>query len=184
MNLTKQDMKDLPNSPAGDETKEKLVEYVSLVMDGVTKPDALKRALPERYMRAVDRANDAESNGKGKGNVLNANVKKEINQVERSLFCRKLYESEHKDWWIKFLGKKQKAYETLFKIGLDEGESARNRVEAIKTMLQFMPDKAPEAIKVDVQVTSDDDFKAMLKEKQRMLHKAANDIVDVEVIEA
>lgn len=182
MNLTKKELKELPNSPAGNETKRNIAEYVSLVMSGKPKTEALKQALPDRYQRAEERAAEND-NGKGKGSVLNANLQKEINQVERSQYAKDLYASEHKDWWIKFLGKKQKAFETLFEIGLDKRENARNRVDAIRTLLQHMPDKQQD-IKVDVQVNAGQDFKEMLKQKQNELYKIANgEVIDVEPIE-
>lgn len=175
MNLTKQDIKDLPNSPIGNETKECVTQYVMLVYERVPKPDALKEAFPDRYQRAVDRAG-------GNQDVLNANIRKEINQVERSKYCRDIYASEHKDWWIKFLTKKEKVFENLVNIALDEGESARTRVEASRAFLQFAPEKAIENnVKVEVNVTGDDFKKTLLERKKALYDTATMDVIDVEV---
>jgi len=183
MRLTKQELKDLPNSPAGQESKKHIVSYVGHVMTGMTKTDALKLCFPERYERAMSRAKDADPDGKGKGNVVNANLSKEVNQVERSRLCKDLYNAEHKDWWIKFLVKKQKGFEILFDLGQDKDVSPRERINALNTMLTHLPEKAPDAIKVEHSI-SEDDFKSNLLTMKKKLFDAANEAaIDVEVVE-
>lgn len=175
--ITKQELKNLPNSPVGDEKKEQVVEFVGYVMDRVPKEDALRKAYPERYKRAVERAN-------GNASVVDANIRKEINQIERSAYAKSIYQAEEKTWWIKFLGKKHKSLETLYEIGEDEGEKARTRVEAIKVLLQFMP-QAPQNIEVTHKVEGEISFVDQLAKKKRDLYKLANkadeDIIDAEV---
>lgn len=177
-NLTKSDMKNLP-SVNGDEYKEQCAYYTELVFTKMNKIEAFKKAFPDRYKDALDKTG-------GNPSVVNANIAKEINKIERSKFVQECFYSANKHWWMKFLGKKQDIYEKLYDTAMDDEESTQNRLNASKIFLQFIPD-APKEDKVIVEVkVGSDEFKDMLLEKKRALYNAANntdDIIDGEIDE-
>ena len=175
--LTKADIAMLPKSPVGSETKEKFAEYVQMVMNRVNKKEIIKIVFPERYERAVERAS-------GKQSVIDANLTKEVNQIDRSVYVQELYASANKHWWITFLDKKQDLYENLYNISMDTGEETRDRISASRTLLQFLPE-APREDKLEItHKVQGEDFKSKLLEMKRELHSAANNsAIDVDVID-
>jgi hypothetical protein len=158
-----------------DPEKGKYAEYVLLVLGGKKKGEALQEVFPERYQRAIENAN-------GNTRLHSSNITKEIRYIERSNICKELYEQAHKTWWIQFLEKKNKIYENLYSMALDEGINPRERVSASKVMLEHMP-SFQEDIKVQVEVKqTKEDFVSQLREMQIALHKQANkDFIDVEL---
>ena len=158
-----------------DPQKGKYAEYVLLVLGGKKKGEALEEAFPERYKAAIERAG-------GNTRLHASNIKKAIMHVERSSVCKELYEQAHKTWWIQFLDKKNKIYENLYSMALDEGINPRERVSASKVMLEHMP-TFQEDVKVQVEVKqSKEDFVSQLREMQIALHKQANnEVIDVEL---
>jgi len=176
MGLTKADIAILPKSPMGNESKESFSEYVAMVMDRVPKTQVLKIVYPERYKRAVDRAS-------GKQSVIDANVRKEINQIDRSKYVQSLYEAADKTWWIKFLDKKQDLYEGLFDIAKDKNEMTKDRISASKTLLHYLPSAVQEQkIEHTHKLEAEESFKDRLHSMKRELHLAANtDVIDVVV---
>lgn len=158
-----------------DPEKGKYAEYVLLVLGGSKKGEALKQVFPDRHKKALERAT-------GNDRLFAAEVKKEINYIERNKVCKELYEQAHKTWWIQFLEKKNKLYENLYDIALDTRIHARERVAASKVMLEHMP-SFKEDINVKVEVKqSKEDFVAQLREMQLALHKQANsEVIDVQV---
>lgn len=157
-----------------DPEKGKYAEYVLLVLGGTKKGEALRQVFPDRYDRAIGRAS-------GNTRLHSAEITKEIRHIERTKVCKELYEQSHKTWWIQFLEKKNKLYENLYDMALDEGIHARDRVSASKVMLEHMP-SFKEDINVKVEVKqSKADFVEQLREMQIALHKQANkDAIDVE----
>lgn len=177
MGLTKADMAILPKSPMGNETKELFSEYVELVMERVPKSTILKTLFPDRYQRAVDRAS-------GKQSVIEANVRKEINQIERAKYVQSLFEAADKHWWIQFLDKKQDLYEGLFEIAKDKGEQTKDRISASKTLLHYMPSAIREQkVEHTHKLEGEESFKDRLSTMKKELHSAANsDAIEVEVV--
>ena len=158
-----------------DPDKGRYAEYVLLVLGGKKKGEALQQVFPERHARAVERTG-------GNPKVLGANIKKEIRYIESTKICKELYEQSHKTWWIQFLEKKNKLYENLYDIALNEGIIPRDRIAASKVMLEHMP-SFKEDINVKVEVKqSKEDFVSQLREMQIALHKQANsEVIDVEL---
>ena len=158
-----------------DPDKKKYAEYVLLVLGGSPKGKAIKEVWPDRYQRAIDRAN-------GNNNLIPANIRKEVTYIERTKICQELYEQSHKSWWINFLEKKNKLYENLYDMALDTDINPRERVSASKVMLEHMP-SFQEDINVKVEIKqSKEDFVTQLKDMQRKLQKTAvEDMVVIEV---
>ena len=158
-----------------DPEKGRYAEYVLLVLGGKKKGEALQEVFPDRYARAIEKAS-------GNTRLHASNIKKEIMQVERTKVCKELYAQSHKTWWIQFLEKKNRLYENLYNMALDEGINPRERVAASKVMLEHMP-SFQEDIKVQVEVKqTKEDFVNQLREMQIALHKQANkDFIDVEL---
>lgn len=176
-NLTKNDMKHLPNIN-GDKYKEQCAYYTELVFTKMDKIEAFKQSFPERYQTAIDNAN-------GNNGLINANVTKEINKLERNKFVQECFYSANKHWWIKFLGKKQDIYEKLYETALDDNERTSDRLNASKIFLSYIPD-APKDDKITIEVkVGSTEFKDMLLEKKRELYNAANseDIIEGEIDE-
>lgn len=174
MGITKEELKSLPKSPMDNESKQQILDYVNMVMEGSSRTNALKTVYPERYERAIERAG-------GNKAVIAANVKKEFNQVERSKYAQQLFTSAEKHWWMKFLTKKQKLYDKLYKIALDDDETTKNQISAAKVLLTCLP-SAPREDKLEItHKVQADEFKAMLLDKKKQLYSAANDVIDVEV---
>jgi hypothetical protein len=176
MHIDKHIAKKLPKIVESEEDK-KIAEYVLDVLSGMKKGDALKAHFPDRYKTAIDRAD-------GNTRLHASNIKKQINHIERTKVCKKLYEEAHKNWWILFLEKKHKLYENLYGIALDDGVIPRDRIAASKVMLEHMP-TFQEDVNVKVEVKqSKEDFVAQLKEMQKKLHQTAvgntEDVIDVE----
>jgi hypothetical protein len=117
--------------------------------------------------------------------LINANVTKEINKLERNKFVQECFYSANKHWWIKFLGKKQDIYEKLYETALDDNERTSDRLNASKIFLSYIPD-APKDDKITIEVkVGSTEFKDMLLEKKRELYNAANseDIIEGEIDE-
>lgn len=160
-----------------DPEKGKYAEYVLLVLGGAKKGEALEQIFPERHAKAIERA-------AGNTRLHAAEIKKEINHIERTNICKELYEQAHKTWWIQFLEKKSKLYENLYDMALDKAVHPRDRVSASKVMLEHMPSfKEDINIKVEVK-QSKDDFVQQLRDMQIALQKQAiaqGEVIDVEV---
>lgn len=158
-----------------DPEKGKYAEYVLLVLGGTKKGEALGQVFPERHAKAIARAS-------GNTQLHGAELKKEIRHIERSKVCKELYEQSHKTWWIQFLEKKNKLYENLYGLALDDGVIPRDRIAASKVMLEHMP-SFQEDINVKVEVKqSKADFVGQLREMQLALHKQAQEkVIDVEL---
>ena len=175
MGITKEELALLPKCPMDNESKQNVVDYVSMVMDGKSRAKALKEVYPLRYERAVQRAS-------GNKRVIDANVQKEYNQVERSKYAQQMFTSAEKHWWMKFLTKKQKIYEKAYGIAMDDEQETKDQLTAMRMLMQYLP-SAPKEDKLEItHKIQGDDFKAMLDEKKRLLHRAANDdVIDVVV---
>lgn len=175
-NLTKADMKKLPKIN-GNEFKESCAYYTELIFTKTDKREAFKKAFPDKYQLAIERAC-------GNPNLIEAKIKKGINQVESSAFMQECFYAANKHWWMKFIHKKNDIYEKVYDTATDDTESTRDRLNAAKIFLQFAPDTPKEEkITVEVKVGSDE-FKNMLLEKKKQIHNAANEsIEDVEVID-
>jgi len=174
-NLTKNDMKHLPNTN-GDNFKEQCAYYTELVFTKHNKTESFRIAFPDKYQQAIDRAG-------GNNNVVNANIKKAINQVENSKFMQECFTVANKHWWMKFIGKKQQVLEKLYDDAISDELDIRDRHNASKLFMSYVPD-APKEEKVTVEVkVGSDEFKNMLLEKKRLLHSTANneEIIDAEV---
>lgn len=169
-------MKELPNSPIGSESKEQVADYVELVMNRVSRPKALKQAYPERYARAVSRAS-------GNDKVVDANIKKEYNQIERSKYAQGLFTAADKMWWVKFLDRKQDIYDKLYDIATNDDEDTKDQISSARALLQYLP-TAPREDKLEVtHKVHQESFKDMLNAKKKELHSAANgEAIDVEVV--
>jgi len=175
MHIDKHIVKKLPKLVEKEEDKV-YADYVLDVLSGTKKGDALKAHFPERYKRAIERAD-------GNTRVHGANIQKEIRGIERKGLVKKLYEEAHKNWWILFLEKKHKLYENLFDLAIDEDVIPRDRIAASKVMLEHMP-TFQEDINVKVEVKqSKEDFVMQLKDMQKKLQKTAiqEDVIDVEI---
>lgn len=175
MNINKHVHKQL-SKVVEDPEKGRYAEYVMLVLGGKKKGEALQEIFPEKYQRAIDRA-------EGNTRLHASNIKKEINWVERNKVCKELYEQAHKTWWIQFLEKKQALYENLYDMALDKSINPRERVSASKVMLEHMP-SFQEDINVKVEVKqSKEDFVQQLRDMQIKLQKQAieQEIIDVEI---
>ena len=160
-----------------DPEKGKYAEYVLMVLGGSKKGDALKEVFPDRHQRAIERA-------AGNPKVIGANVKKEINHIERTKICKQLFEQSHKTWWIQFLDKKHKLYENLYGLAIDDSVIPRDRIAASKVMLEHMP-SFQEDINVKVEVKqSKEDFVANLRNMQLQLFRQANNKEDLDTMEA
>ena len=171
--LTKHDMKNLPVIN-GDDFKESCALYTELVFTKHSKEEAYKIAFPDKYNNIVSMGS----------NVLNANLKKAINQLERTKFVQECFYNANKHWWMKFMGKKNDIFEKLYNDALSDDIDIRDRHNASKIFLTFIPD-APKEDKVVVEVkVGSDEFKDMLLEKKRLLYSAANEsIEDAEVLD-
>jgi len=175
MGLTKADIAILPKSPMGNETKEKFAEYVQLVMDRVPKTQILRNIFPERYDRAVSRAS-------GKQSVVDANIRKELNQIERSKYVLSLFDAADKTWWIQFLDKKQDLYEGLFNIAKDKDEQTKDRISASKTLLHYMPSAVKEQkVEHTHKLENEESFKDRLSAMKKELHETANKTITIDV---
>lgn len=165
-------MKNLPPIN-GDAYKESCAYYTELIFTKHDKVDAFMLAFPDKYKEIKSYS--------ATDNIFNANITKTINQVERSKFMQECFNAANKHWWMKFLGKKQDIYEKVYQTALDDNESTKDRLTASKIFLAHVPD-APKEEKLTVEVkVGSDEFKNMLMEKKRLLHKAANDVIDAEI---
>jgi len=175
MGITKEELKNLPKCPMDNETQQNTVEYVNMVMDGSSRAKALESAFPSRYERALSRAS-------GNKNVVDANVKKEYNQIERSKYAQGLFVAAEKHWWMKFMTRKQKIYGKLYEIAMDDEQDTKDQIASSKALLQYLP-SAPSENKLEVtHKVQSTDFKDMLLAKKKELHNAANaEAIDVEV---
>lgn len=175
MHIDKHIAKKLPKIVQSEDDK-KIAEYVLDVLSGSKKGEALKEHFPDRYKTAIDRA-------EGNTRLHASNIKKQINQIERTRVCKKLYEEAHKNWWILFLDKKSKLYENLFEMALDKSVIPRDRINASKVMLEHMP-TFQEDINVKVEVKDNrKEFEEQLRAMQIKLHKTAlsePEVIDVE----
>lgn len=173
-NLSKSDMKNLP-SVNGDEFKEACAYYTELVFTKTNKIEAFKKSFPDKYKDCVDKSN-------GNSNIATALIKRSIYSLERTQFMQECFYQGNKHWWMKFLGKKQRVFEKLYEDAVSDDVDIRDRHNASKIFLSYVPD-APKEDKLTVEVkVGSDEFKSMLQEKKRMLYSAANeDILDAEV---
>jgi hypothetical protein len=176
-NLTKNDLKNLPN-PNGNEFKEQCSYYTELIFTNHSRTEALKLAFPDKYQKAI-------MDAKGNDKMVNMNVRKQINQVENSSFTKECFSVANKQWWMKFIGKKQNVLEKLYSDAISDDLEVRDRHNASKLFLTYLPEMQKEdKLTVEVKVGSSE-FKDMLTEKKKQLYNAANqDIVDVEVEDA
>lgn len=177
MGITKEELAILPKCPMDSESKQNVVDYVSMVMEGKSRSKALKEAYPRRYERAVARAG-------GNKSVIDANIKKEYNQIERSKYAQQMFTSAEKHWWMKFLAKKQKIYDKAYGIAMDDEQDTKDQLTAMRMLMQYLP-SAPKDDKLEItHKVHTDSFKEMLALKKKELHSAANDdAIDVEVID-
>ena len=173
MHISKHAIKALPK--VSEENTILYMDYVQAVLTGKKKKDIFKELFPEEYKIAVDRAD-------GNTRVVNANVKKAINALERRKDVKEMFATAHKHAWIGFLEKKNKLFENLYGMALDDNVIPRDRINASKVMLEHMPQFQEDInIKVEVKQTKED-FVMQLKEMQRSLQKTATqDAIEVEV---
>lgn len=176
MHIQKHILKDL-SKIAEDPEKQAYADYVMMVLGGSKKSEALKACFPDRYDLAVERAD-------GNQNVINANVTKQVRQLERTKIVAELFEKSHKTWWIEFLEKKHKIYENLYGLAMDEGVIPRDRIAASKVMLEHMPVFNENKQFVDEVKETAQDFVSKLKDMQRKLYQTANNTEKIEAIEA
>ena len=173
MQITKKVLKSLPKVAGNDEEMTQM-EYVHTVLGGSSKPDALKEHFPELHQLAIDRAN-------GNDKVINANIKSQINTLERRVTVKKMYEIAHKHAWTNFLDKKHKLYENLYNMAMDDGNSVRDRQSCSKTLLDHMPKFEEDKTLVIEVKDGKAEFGEKLRNMQILLHKQANkDVIDVE----
>jgi hypothetical protein len=165
-------MKNLPKFN-GDPKKESYRYYTELIFTGTPKREAFKEAFPDEYEKVL--ADHPQ--------MYEAVIGKRINTLERTKFVQECFTAANKNWWMRFMTKKQDIYENLYSIAMDEGEKTADRLAASKTFLQYVPDAPKEDITVNVEVkVGSDEFKKMLDDKKRQLHSVANkDVIDVEV---
>jgi len=162
----------------GDEDKMKVAEYIQLVLGRKSKPLAYSIVYPKEYKKAIQ---DASGNKR----VIDANITKAVNKLERSKVCRELYAVAHKHFYIQFISKKLDCYETLYEMGNNEENSVRDRTNAIKVLLDKLPQQTEQ---IDVNVTVDTKeltFEEKLKAMQSKLLSQSKvkdeDIIEVEV---
>ena len=177
MHISKHALKALPKIE--DEMTSIYMDYAQDVLTmNKSKSELLKEHFPDMYEQAIERSN-------GNPRVVNANVTKAINSINRRKDVKAMFETANKHAWISFLGKKNKLYENLYGLALDEDVIPRDRINASKVMLEHMP-TFQEDINVKVEVKQNkEDFVNQLKEMQRKLYVTAvsEDILDAEVDE-
>ena len=175
MGITNAELKELPKSPIGNESKQNVADFIDMQMNGSTKEEALKAVYPDRYKRAIDRAG-------GKQSVIKANIWKEINQVERSKYAQHLLVLADKHWYNKWIAKKTKVCDMFYDTAMNPEEDTKERINAGKAFMQYTanPNRTD---KLEITHKVEDDFKAQLLARKKALHDAAN-FVDVEVIES
>lgn len=151
-------------------------EYVELVFSGIGKEEAFKRVFPERYRNAIKEAGNNEK-------LVNSKIWKHIGIIERTNVVKSAYEVAHQTWWTKFITKKQTLLENLYDIAVDANESTKDRINASRTALQYMPNME-QTLTVKIEDDSKNEWLNRLAERKRELFKLANDkdVVDVEVV--
>ena len=175
MHISKHALKGLPKIQ--DENTQVYMDYVQDVL-GNEKPrnELVKEYFPELYKDAVDRAS-------GNARVIGANVRKVANSIERRKDVKAMFEHANKHAWIAFTQKKNKLYENLYSMALDDGIIPRDRIAASKVMLEHMP-TFQEDINIKVEVKqSKEDFVLQLKEMQKSLQAQSLATVEPDVIE-
>jgi len=176
MHISKHALKSLPKIQ--DENTMVYMEYVQDVLaNEKSREELVKEHFPELYKEAVDKAG-------GNNRVVNANVKKVANQIERRKDVKAMFEVAHKHAWISFVSKKNKLYENLYDMAIDNDIQPRDRIHASKVMLEHMPTfKEDINVKVEVKQTKED-FVNHLREIQLSLQKTAvgneQEIIDVQ----
>jgi hypothetical protein len=151
-----------------DEDRDRYRQYVELIFKGETKIDAMKEVFPDRYLKVKDKGNMA--------------IGREVGLLERNNIVQDMYAVVHKTWWKDFIVKKQDMFSNLYDLAMDKENSPRDRINASKTLLQHIPE-APTEININSVVEHKISFEDKLKNMQRQLYKAANNIEEVEVIE-
>lgn len=173
MALTKQDLKNLPN-PNGNPRKEAGRLYTELIFTGTSKRAAFEQCFPEDVQQLKDKYEEK---------YYSREVSRAISRIERRDFVKECFTVANKDWWTKFILKKQAIYNNLYETAMDANEKTADRLNASKIFLSHVPDAPKEDIKVKVEVkVGSDEFKKMLDKKKRDLHSAANsDIIEAEI---
>lgn len=169
--LTKKDLENLPN-PNGNPQKEAARLYTELVFTGTPKRAAFEQAFPERVEELKEKFDIK---------YYPREVSRAISRVERNKFTQECFNIANKDWWTKFITKKQDIYSELYNTAMNPDEKTADRLNASKIFLAHVPDAPKEEVKVNVEVkVGSDEFKKMLDKKKRDLHTAANgDIIDI-----
>jgi len=172
MALTKKDLKNLPKSN-GDPRREQGRLYTELVFTGLSRRKAFEEVFPEKVEALKV---------KYPASAYPREVARMVHRIERGSFVQECFTIANKDWWTKFITKKQDIYENLYNTAMDKNEKTVDRLNASKIFLTNVPDAPKEDIKVNVEVkVGSDEFKKMLDQKKRELHGAANgNIIDVE----
>lgn len=172
MALTKQDLKNLPKSN-GDPRREQGRLYTELVFTGLSRRKAFEEVFPEK-VEALK--------AKYEEKWYPREVARMVHRIERGSFVQECFTVANKDWWTKFITKKQDIYENLYNTAMDTNEKTADRLNASKIFLTNVPDAPKEEVKVNVEIkVGSDEFKKMLDKKKRDLHSAANgDVIDVE----
>ena len=173
MNITNSVLKKLPKV-VGKDDEMKQMEYVHSVLGGMDKKDALMQHFPDLYDIAITRA-------KGNQKVVMANIKSQINILERKNTVKQMYALAHKHAWTNFLDKKHKLYENLYEMAMDEDNSVRDRTATSKVLLDHMP-KFEEDKTIVVEIKDGkQEFTDKLREMQLALHKQANkEVIEID----
>lgn len=176
MGITKAELKELPKCPIGSESKQNVADYIDMQLSGSSKKEALKAVYPDRYKRALERAG-------GKDSVVEANIKKEINQIERSKYAQALLVAAEKHWYNKWIAKKTKVCDMFFETAMSKDEDMKNRINAGKAFMQYTANPNRND-KLEITHKVEDDFKAQLLARKKELYDAANEnssAIDVEI---
>lgn len=174
MHISKHALKGLPQIQ--DENTIVYMEYVQDVLaNEKSREELLKEHFPDLYEAAIEKAS-------GNPKVVNANIRKAINGIERRKDVKAMFAEANKHAWISFLEKKNKLYENLYGLAISEDVIPRDRINASKVMLEHMP-IFQEDINVKIEVKqSKEDFVEQLRDMQRKLQKTAvpEEVIDVE----
>ena len=175
MHISKHVLKKLPKIE--DPETSVYMDYVQGVLGGTPKGEVLKEVFPEEYEKAIERAG-------GNPKVIGANIKKAINGIERRKAVKEMFTIAQKHAWVTFLEKKNKLYENLYTMALNEDNLVRDRINSSKVMLEHMP-SFQEDINVRVEVKqSKEDFVTNLRNMQLQLFRLANNKEDLDAMEA
>lgn len=174
MGITKAELKELPKSPIGNESRQNVADFIDMQMNGMSKKNALKAVYPNRYQRALDRAG-------GNDKVVEANLMKEINQIERSKYAQGLLVAADKHWYNKWITKKTDVCNMFYDTAMSSDVAEKDRINAGKAFMQYTA-KPNSKLEIEHTHKIEDDFKEKLLARKRELHSIANDnVIDVEV---